>query len=150
MDIVVSVESQVAVVRVTGAVASAGEVHDLADRLLSSVPPAGPVIVDLSLVDVAPDELAWLVLRFEAAPHWHRFRLVDTRLEVRRVLRSVCRRAPVLPDVDTALRTARGEVPAGTPQVDIVSLGPPSPSSAGRAATGASVDAAPREVVPDR
>lgn len=80
VDIVVSVESQVAVVRVTGAVASAGEVHDLADRLLSSVPPAGPVIVDLSLVDVAPDELAWLVLRFEAAPHWHRFRLVDTRL----------------------------------------------------------------------
>jgi hypothetical protein len=87
----------------------------VADRLLDVVPADGPVIVDLSRLVVAPDELAWLILRFEAAPHWHRFRLVDDRIDHRRQLRQLCRRVPVLPDVATALAGARTEVPAGTP-----------------------------------
>lgn len=122
VDVVVSAECQVAVVSVAGEVATTAQAHEVADRILEVAPSEGPVIVDLSRVQVEPDELAWLVLRFEAAPHWHRFRLVDDRLDHRRHLRELCRRVPVLPDVATALSGARSEVPAGTPILDIVDL----------------------------
>lgn len=122
MDVVVSIECQVAVVSVAGAVSSTARAHEVADRVLEVVPAEGPVILDLSRLAVDPDELAWLVLRVEAAPHWHRFRLVDDRLDQRRQLRVLCRRVPVLPDVATALAGARTEVPADTPVLDIVDL----------------------------
>ena len=84
VHVVVSTEYQVAVVSVAGEVATTAQAHEVADRLLDVVPADGPVIVDLSRLVVAPDELAWLILRFEAAPHWHRFRLVDDRIDHRR------------------------------------------------------------------
>jgi len=131
VHVVVSTEYQVAVVSVAGEVATTAQAHEVADRLLDVVPADGPVIVDLSRLVVAPDELAWLILRFEAAPHWHRFRLVDDRIDHRRQLRQLCRRVPVLPDVATALAGARTEVPAGTPVLDIVDLwGGTQPASA--------------------
>ena len=131
VHVVVSTEYQVAVVSVAGEVATTAQAHEVADRLLDVVPADGPVIVDLSRLVVAPDELAWLILRFEAAPHWHRFRLVDDCIDHRRQLRQLCRRVLVLSDVATALAGARTEVPAGTPVLDIVDLwGGTQPASA--------------------
>jgi hypothetical protein len=138
---VVSTECQVAVVSLTGSVSTTAQAHECADRVLDVVSTEGPVVVDLSRLAVAPDELAWLVLRFEATPQWHRFRLVDDRIGQRRRLRALCRRVPVLPDVATALAGARTEVPADTPELEIVDLwGGVRPDSASTADPAASAD----------
>ena len=113
---------QVAVVSVAGSVGTVAQAHEVVDRVLGEIPANGPVIVDLSRLHVEPDQLAWLVLRLEAATHWHRFRLVDDRLAHRRQLRELCRRVPVLPDVSIALAAARAEVPDDPPVLEIVDL----------------------------
>ncbi|MBK6856361.1 MAG: hypothetical protein IPG97_07405 [Microthrixaceae bacterium] len=122
VEVVVKTEFQVTVVSVAGSVPTTASAHDAADHIIGSTPGEGPVVVDLSRVKVGPDELAWIVLRLEAVSTWHRFRLVDDRLDQRRALRRLCRRVPVLPDVSTAVAAARSEVPPDTEVVDVVAL----------------------------
>ena len=122
VEVVVRTESQVTVVTVAGAVPSTSSAHDVADHILGGVPDLGPVVVDVSLLEVAADELAWIVLRLEAVPTWHRFRIVDDRVDHRRTLRRLCRRIAVLPDVSTAVAAARTEVPPEVSVVDVSTL----------------------------
>lgn len=92
------------VITIRGSVSGPDQVDDLADQVLGRFTIGRPLVLDITALRVeSPDDLAWLVLRLEAAPGWSRFRLVDERLDVRRLLRELCRRLPILPDVPTAL-----------------------------------------------
>ena len=92
------------VITLRGSVSGPDQVDDLADQVLGRFTIGRPLVLDITALRVeSPDDLAWLVLRLEAAPGWSRFRLVDERLDVRRLLRELCRRLPILPDVSTAL-----------------------------------------------
>ena len=88
-----------------GSMSGTREADDVADRVLGRFPADRPLVVDLSALRVDDaDDLAWLILRLEAAPGWSRFRLVDEHLAARRRLREMCRRLPILPDIATAMQ----------------------------------------------
>lgn len=102
------------------------EDRDMAERAAMLVgvqhSPGQPLVVDLSgLDDTDFDPIAWFVLRLEASPGWREIRLVDHRETMRRVLRSMVRRLPVLPvrPGDVSANTSPASPPASTPPISL-------------------------------